>query len=150
MKPNTEMTRACARSQARMDRERIFAKSHIALAVALLTSLAASAPAQSEVTGSREPDHIALPARTRVVDGDGMSCNQYSVEVNGVKYACPDAGSLNGFNIVAFYRSPQTDPNELNKKPTLREYSHATIHTDNGLQPVKTYLDDLLTKSETM
>jgi len=143
MKPNTVMTRARARSRSRMHREPFFGKSHIVLAAALLASLAASAPAQAQ--GSGEPHHIIVPVRTRVIVGDGMgSCNQYSVEVNGVKYACPD-GSLSGFNIVAFYRVPGTDDNGME---TLKLYKHAAIHTDGNMDKVKDCLDELLNDPE--
>jgi hypothetical protein len=47
MKPNTMITRGGSRSQRRRHREVSFGKRHIALAVALLGSFAASAPAQT-------------------------------------------------------------------------------------------------------
>jgi hypothetical protein len=145
MKPNTERTRVGSRSQGRIDAEPFFGKRHIALAVALLASLAASAPAQTG-GGSGEPYHTILPVRTRVIAGAGLaSCNQYSVVVNGVWYHCPD-GSLSGFNIVAFKRQPVAD---ANGRETLGLYKYATIHTDTGkgLQEVKDYLHGLLNDS---
>ena len=140
MKPNTEMKRVGARSQARMHRNRIFGKRHIVLAMALLASFGASAPAQTG-DGTREPYHVMFPVQTRVIaDGGGKSSNQYSVIVNGVPSTCPD-GSLSGFNIVSFYRKPGTDGQG---RPTLVQYDYACIHTDSGLEPVKQYLDKLL------
>jgi hypothetical protein len=144
MNPHTEMKHVGSPSQARRHRKPFFGKSHIALAMALLASLAASAPAQSEESG--EPHHIIVPVRTRVIGADPKgSCNQYSVEVNGVKYNCGD-GSLSGVNIVSFYRQPAM----RNGWPTLGLYEYRAIHTDQGtgFQPVKDYLDHLLNDSE--
>jgi hypothetical protein len=144
MKPNTITTYTRSRSQGRRHREPTFGKTHIALAVALLASLAASAQAQSE--GSDEPHHVILPVRTRVIGADPKgSCNQYSVEVNGNSYHCTD-GLLSGFNIVSFNRVPVTDADGW---PTLKLYDYKTIHTDAGaLKPVKDYLDLLLDNSK--
>jgi hypothetical protein len=72
MKPTTKMTSVSSRSRARMHREPLFRKSHIALAVALLAWLAASAPAQTG-GGTREPEHVIFPVRTRVVVNGGRA-----------------------------------------------------------------------------
>ena len=147
MKPNTEMTHTRSRSQGRRHREPFFGKRHIVLAVVLLASLAASAPAQSE--GSGEPHHTIFPVHTRVIAGNGLdSCNQYSVEVNGESYHCPD-GPLTGFNIVSLKRAPGMDAAGW---PTLDLYEYKTIRTDGGgdhpLKPVADYLDILLDDSK--
>jgi hypothetical protein len=142
MKPNTEMINTGARSQAPIHRERIVGKRRIALAMALLASLAASAPAETG-GGTDEPYHVIFPVRTRVIGTDPKgSCNQYSVEVNGVKYNCGD-GTLSGVNIVSFYRKPVLD---AEKRPMLELYEAAYIHTDTGtgFQKVKEFLDQLL------
>jgi hypothetical protein len=113
----------------------------------LLASFAASAPAQSE--GSGEPHHTIFPVHARVIAGNGLdSCNQYSVEVNGESYHCPD-GPLTGFNIVSFKRTPRVDAAGW---PTLDRYQSTTIRTDGKgdrpLKPVADYLDTLLDDSK--
>jgi len=99
--------------------------------------------AQAQSVASGEPQKTVLPVRTRVIEGDGKSsCNQYSVQVNGVTYSCTD-DPLTGFNIVAFNRTP--DP--VTRKLVL--FKSAAIRTDlgHGLRPVKEYLKSLLEDS---
>jgi hypothetical protein len=122
MRPNTEMTRVSSRPTGRMDAEPFFGKSHIVLAVALLVSLAASAPAQSEegpaiaessglaegqnaASGQSitEDSPVLVPFNTRVEQScsDG---NHPGIEVGGQIY-CAEEGLLTGVQALVLNRA---------------------------------------------